>query len=422
MKTTNITNDSKANFTSVKHNEKTNERTIKKTQKEDKKKLFLALASLSILGITAVVTANKFKQGQLTMSFDSFKNIGNFNGGMALINGKPYTGTIENTLKNGDKIKLKYVNGLIKSSKRTGSKSFIKTFVHDNLGKISSVKTKSGGNISDFIKTDKRHIIKENGKLKKAFVKKENRSFVVDFIDGKPVNSTEYNQSLKPYMTKQYSYNDKGKLENIVISRKNNFLGEMKLEKTIQYSPNGGSKIIKHDIYGDRVVKEIKTSKDRKLPYDADVSVYERKELSPITKYYKDGKLITAEEQIVDSIYAPSGNHAVGLQNPHTKYKYINVLDYRTGKTTHKRIYDDGSSDILTKGHKFSSGCEIEHINSSGKTTGYSRITEIDQCDISDKYSEIYSTYYKDELLDLNHNVISTKHDYYTDKYFKSND
>lgn len=49
-------------------------------------------------------------------------------------NGEKFTGIVKDKLKNGDKITLEYVDGVIQNSKRSGSRNFEKTFKTNDAG------------------------------------------------------------------------------------------------------------------------------------------------------------------------------------------------------------------------------------------------------------------------------------------------
>ena len=89
----------------------------------------LATAALAIGG-----AAYAIKKGKSV----KLENI-NFDKGVAnLKNGKKFTGTIEDTLKNGDKIAMKYKDGILQESTRKGSQTFTKVYEYTD-GKLAKV-------------------------------------------------------------------------------------------------------------------------------------------------------------------------------------------------------------------------------------------------------------------------------------------
>lgn len=105
------------------------------TKNEDntkKEKLTKALICLGALGATAAIGVAIYR-GQ----FSKLKDI-EFNKGFAKLKGQAdgFTGTIADKLKNGDKIKLTYKDGIIQSSTRKGSVNFTKAYETINGKKI----------------------------------------------------------------------------------------------------------------------------------------------------------------------------------------------------------------------------------------------------------------------------------------------
>ena len=121
-----------------------------KQQKSKKTKAALAFgiiaaAVIAVLGsIYALKKTGKIDKADdiIDKAEDITKNVFkladvNFSEGVAkLKNGSNFNGTIEDVLKNGDKIKLIYADGVIKSSTREGQKNFEKVFEVINGEKI----------------------------------------------------------------------------------------------------------------------------------------------------------------------------------------------------------------------------------------------------------------------------------------------
>lgn len=93
------------------------EQPIQTEKKGGKKKIMLALGALAAVGIAGVAIAKGKKAPLETINLDKFKEIGTFNKGVASIDGKPFTGIINASNKNGD-FALEYKKGVLQSSKK----------------------------------------------------------------------------------------------------------------------------------------------------------------------------------------------------------------------------------------------------------------------------------------------------------------
>lgn len=105
------------------------------------KKLLGTLAALGAIAAAGVGIALAIKKGKNPVK--GLSDI-NFSKGVAkLDSGKNYSGVIQDTLKNGDKITLQYADGVLKKSTRNGSINFEK--VYETLEDGSKVVTKTQG-------------------------------------------------------------------------------------------------------------------------------------------------------------------------------------------------------------------------------------------------------------------------------------
>ena len=139
--------------------------------KNGDKKLLATLVGLGAIAAAGIGIAIAIKKGKNPIK--SLADI-NFNKGIAkLNNGKNYTGVIQDTLKNGDKITLEYADGILKKSARTGSISFEK--VYETLEDGSRIVTKTqGNNVVKTNITDIQNSVKKAQKdLNKLFDKKD---------------------------------------------------------------------------------------------------------------------------------------------------------------------------------------------------------------------------------------------------------
>lgn len=131
MKIGNISSAKAPEKTGAADESKTTTFTEKKTEapKDGKKKLALALGGLAAAGIAAVGITAAVKKGQVKKLADiSFKPVeGGAADGIARLNGKKFTGVIEDVLKDGQGVKLHYVNGKI-------TKSEVSTMIFDGPG------------------------------------------------------------------------------------------------------------------------------------------------------------------------------------------------------------------------------------------------------------------------------------------------
>lgn len=87
---------------------------IKEVIKDNKGKIALALGALAAAGVAAVAIS-RGKKIPSELSIDDFKKIGRFDKGMASVKGKPFSGVINVTNKNGQ-YALEYADGALKSS------------------------------------------------------------------------------------------------------------------------------------------------------------------------------------------------------------------------------------------------------------------------------------------------------------------
>lgn len=123
MKIQRITNISGTQFGKTQKNTNKQPQNITAENNNGNKKIALALLGMAAAGaaIAIGVAATKGNSAKLADI--------NFNKGFATLkNGEEFTGKIKDTLKCGDLIEMKYKNGILQKSKRTGSKNFIKEF------------------------------------------------------------------------------------------------------------------------------------------------------------------------------------------------------------------------------------------------------------------------------------------------------
>ncbi len=119
-------------------------------EKIDNKKIKLALLGLAATGaaITAGVLVYKGKTSKLSdVTFDNGKALTN--------SGDAFSGIIKDKLPNGDSIKLKYENGILLNSKRSGSVNFSKSFKIQNGDKIATTVTSEGVETTNITKIRK---------------------------------------------------------------------------------------------------------------------------------------------------------------------------------------------------------------------------------------------------------------------------
>ncbi|MCD7878656.1 MAG: hypothetical protein LUG16_01830 [Candidatus Gastranaerophilales bacterium] len=130
--------------------------------KDGKKKLALALGALAVTGAVVATGVIAAKKGKLNIK--NLKDI-TFDKGTALNkDGSKFTGIIEDTLKSGDKIKMNYVDGAIKTSQRTGSQNWTKKFCD-----IGSVVRQDGNSVRCCFKQDNEIFTQELGKFVNSF-------------------------------------------------------------------------------------------------------------------------------------------------------------------------------------------------------------------------------------------------------------
>jgi len=348
--------------TNITNNKKQTQK-IKK-EKECGKKLALALGTLAILGAASVLIACKIKKGQAI----NINEI-NFDKGLAYLkkNGEKYTGKIEHTFNNGDKLLLKSDNGIITNSIRknqNGKEIFNKTYEHslniaENKFVTSYIRTQKAENVTEFFKNNNGHIIKENSNLKKAFIEKGNReNIIANFKDGKPISSLRYKMGAqeKKELLSTKTYYANGKIHEIKTA-----------DKKIVFAKEKGT-----------------------FPYNSDaIEIKFEEYLGPKNIIYmKDGKPVGLKDIEFNQDYVPY----IRTQGDLKYAKHITTYAFdeknpaeRVGKEIfggkrieEKYLYPNGTSDIVKEGYisSYKPVCdiELEHINPQGKTTGFSRV------------------------------------------------
>ena len=128
-----------------------------KEVKNGKKKMVAALAGLAILGATAVmIFKGRGKQASdiLEESNEAItKNLSDikFDKGIAKQGDELFSGVIEDTLKNGQKITLEYQNGIIQKATKDGIE---KTFDHEASKKLADIAKEENDKLKDLIKNN----------------------------------------------------------------------------------------------------------------------------------------------------------------------------------------------------------------------------------------------------------------------------
>lgn len=117
----------------------------------DNKKIKLALAALGAVGVAITAGVAIIKHHNTSKIIEEGKEQAtkllsdiDFNKGIAsLKDGTKFTGVIEDTLKNGDKITMQYADGVLKKSLKAGDENFEK--VYETLKDGSKIVTKTQG-------------------------------------------------------------------------------------------------------------------------------------------------------------------------------------------------------------------------------------------------------------------------------------
>ena len=137
--------------------------------KDGNSKLKKALIGLGIAGVATLGILVAAKSGKLNRV--SLKEV-KFDKGIATlkgVDGKKLTGTITDTLKNGSKVKMCYIDGVLQSSKvvkQDGTK-LAKNFIYNTKGKLSKVINNGKATIFKYDKAGKLVRLKEKGLFKK---------------------------------------------------------------------------------------------------------------------------------------------------------------------------------------------------------------------------------------------------------------
>lgn len=187
-------------------------------------------------------------------------------------------------------------------------------------------------------------------------VSKDGEMRIIEYKDGLIQNSQKYSKNL--LSKKEYFYHPNGKLKE-VQSYSADSNGKMSLVKRSTFSPNGSSRVTNAD---GKVISSVKVKADEPLAYGADVCIFQKGKNSTYYTYFKDGKKIIKDEIRIDG-----------------DDKYIWTKDFLTGENTSKKVYKDGSYDILNSGSWVSKGYwhdgKVEHFDSKGNPIGFSEIT-----------------------------------------------
>ena len=167
-------NSTNTNIQSFKGTEQETKTTPKEV-KDGKKKLTLALTALGIAA-AAGAAIYTIRKGQVVKLSDI-----KFDKGVASLkeDGEKFTGIIKDTLKNGDKVILKYENGIIKNSSRQGSKSLKKIYEYGWLlqdgrfmGKLVNIYENGKIRCENILsKASLGNLVKKSGKPKEEIIK-----------------------------------------------------------------------------------------------------------------------------------------------------------------------------------------------------------------------------------------------------------
>lgn len=130
------------------------------------------------------------------MAIDIFKKDGRFENGKAILaDGTKYTGNIISTGKDGSKVVMEYVDGILQKSTKTakdGTKIFDKAYRYDKKGLISV--TKNYESVFNLVRLDGKNMINTS-----------NGTYTIDTRKNKMISSEFNGQGLKKYL---YSKNN----------------------------------------------------------------------------------------------------------------------------------------------------------------------------------------------------------------------
>lgn len=186
-----------------------------------------------------------------------------------------------------------------------------------------------------------------------------NLYYLMNFDEGILAQSIEVkNETLSK--AKKYFYNDNGKLEKIVIYNRHK-----RPFKLIEFFDNRITKRHYHANKPGEIAAEIRFNDDT-IPFGADASFAKYDTKNKEIRYYKNGKFIVDEKIIDDTKRDMHGEKRTYLESV--------IFDRRTGDKYNCRRHYSGSIDILRKGSWTGNrNFEVEHQNSKGETTGYSK-------------------------------------------------
>ncbi len=256
-------------------------------------------------------------------------------------NGKPFSGEVKGTLKDGDNISLVYDNGIIKSSERKGSKNFSKEYFTEN-GKIYRV---NNNDIYDLHFDETRFTYGNTDKL--SSVEFSDGTLKTFYENGKPLNEIYSNGHIKRYDREtgkltmeefpdgtEKFYDEDGNLSHKILS-------------------NGTEKFYDED---GEITKSIKITQGE--------TIQERQTYT----YRKDGRLSAVEfPDGITRTYYDNGN----LLNEISKDGVITRYDRETGKLTMEE-FPDGVQKFYDKDGNLTAlytDSSERHFDSDGKIT-----------------------------------------------------
>ena len=211
----------------------------KQTQPEQKKNGAKLLATGAAVVTAAVLAGIAISKGKIKSLSDI-----NFDKGIATLkkNGENFSGVIKTKLPNGDKVSMKYADGVLQSSIRTGSKNISKNFSLNEKGEKIVEIIKNGTS-------------KETNLTSFANKIKAKQGQVVDLINNNDaLNSKEFSQKAlaltNPRIVKAYEYSDSNGL-GVTVCRETNGVSkkqESKLQEILTNKQAQEKALIKAEI------------------------------------------------------------------------------------------------------------------------------------------------------------------------------
>lgn len=232
------------------------------TKKNKKKKIAIVIGTILAAATAICGTILAVKHGK-SVKLQDIK----FDKGIAnLKNGEKFTGKIKDTLKNGDKITLEYIDGVIQKSTRQGSKSIEKAYQTINNEKVVNI-LENGVSKKVNITQIQNEVIEEQSKLKNLL--KDNAKLTPDEFKNKTDKIKFKNRSQQQQIDKIITDKNEILKKELEFKKTNKDIKDITYNKGIAYFdnspykgkvyttlPNGDKVVMEYDSFGQLIKSE----------------------------------------------------------------------------------------------------------------------------------------------------------------------